>query len=201
MLEIAQWVAPVATMIAAIMTAANLGARVTGWGFVVFLFGSLGWIVVGLGNDEASLIVANSFLSLVNAIGIWRWLGRQAKYQAVGEAAESAGQTARLASVVAASSLFGRAVIDAEGTRIAEAVEAIIDCRTAAIEHLVVRFGGVGGIGERIVAVPIADIRLDDDAISTRLTGAALAELPRLDARQWPRLLSAPAGRISASAG
>lgn len=201
MLEIAQWVAPVATMIAAIMTAANLGARVTGWGFVVFLFGSLGWIVVGLGNDETSLIVANSFLSLVNAIGIWRWLGRQAKYQAVGEAAEIAGQTARIASVVAASSLFGRAVIDAEGTRIAEAVEAIIDCRTAAIEHLVVRFGGVGGIGERIVAVPIADIRLDDDAISTRLTGAALAELPRLDARQWPRLLATPAGRISAAAG
>ena len=201
MLEIAQWVAPVATMIAAIMTAANLGARVTGWGFVVFLFGSLGWIVVGLGNDETSLIVANSFLSLVNAIGIWRWLGRQAKYQAVGEAAEIAGQTARIASVVAASSLFGRAVIDTEGTRIAEAVEAIIDCRTAAIEHLVVRFGGVGGIGERIVAVPIADIRLDDDAISTRLTGAALAELPRLDARQWPRLLATPAGRISAAAG
>ena len=201
MLEIAQWVAPVATMIAAIMTAANLGARVTGWGFVVFLFGSLGWIVVGLGNDETSLIVANSFLSLVNAIGIWRWLGRQAKYQAVGEAAEIAGQAARTASVVAASSLFGRAVIDTEGTRIAEAVEAIIDCRTAAIEHLVVRFGGVGGIGERIVAVPIADIRLDDDAISTRLTGAALAELPRLDARQWPRLLATPAGRISAAAG
>lgn len=198
-MEIARWVAPAATMIAAIMTAANLGARVTGWGFVVFLLGSLGWIIVGLGNDETSLIVANSFLSLVNAIGIWRWLGRQARYQAMGEAAEIAGQTARTASVVALSSLVGRAVIDAEGTRIAEAVEAIIDCRSAAIAHLVVRFGGVGGIGEQIVALPIADVRLGDDAISTRLTGAALAELPRLDAGQWRRLLAAPAGRISAA--
>jgi hypothetical protein len=29
----AGWVAPAATMIAAMMTAANLGARVIGWGF------------------------------------------------------------------------------------------------------------------------------------------------------------------------
>lgn len=36
---VAAWVAPVATMIAAVMTAANLGARVTGWGFVVFVIG------------------------------------------------------------------------------------------------------------------------------------------------------------------
>ena len=200
MMEIAQWVAPAATMIAAIMTAANLGARVTGWGFVVFLFGSLGWIIVGLGNDETSLIVANSFLSLVNAIGIWRWLGRQAKYEAMGEAAESAGQAPRTASVVAASSLVGRSIIDADGTKIAEAVEAIIDCRSAAIHHLVVRFGGVGGIGEQIVAVPLADFRLSEDAISTRLTGAAFADLPRLDAGQWPQLLAAPAHRISAAA-
>ncbi len=200
MIDIAQWVAPAATMIAAIMTAANLGARVTGWGFVVFLLGSLGWIIVGLGSGETSLIVANGFLSLINAIGIWRWLGRQAKYQAVGEAAETAGHAPRTASVVAASSLVGRAVVDAQGTKIAEAVEAIIDCRSAAIHHLVVRFGGVGGIGEQIVALPLADLRLGDDAISTRLTGAALADLPRLDAKQWPRLLAAPAGRTSAAA-
>ena len=30
---IASWVAPIATTIAALMTASNLGSRVTGWGF------------------------------------------------------------------------------------------------------------------------------------------------------------------------
>ena len=44
---IATWVAPIATTIAALMTASNLGSRITGWGFVVFTLGSLGWITLG----------------------------------------------------------------------------------------------------------------------------------------------------------
>jgi sporulation protein YlmC with PRC-barrel domain len=186
---VAEWLAPAATMVAAVMTAANLGARVTGWGFVVFTLGSLGWIVVGIGSGQTSLIITNAFLTLVNAVGIWRWLGRQARYESVGEAAETAGQAPRSASVVAASSLVGRAVVDHGGNKLAEAVEAILDRDTAAIHHLVVRFGGIGGIGEQIVALPIADICLAKEAISTRLSGAAIAELPRLDAEEWPRLL------------
>ena len=42
--DIAGWIAPIATAIAAIMTASNLGTRVTGWGFVVFAVGSIAWI-------------------------------------------------------------------------------------------------------------------------------------------------------------
>jgi hypothetical protein len=38
--DIAAWIAPAATVIAAVMTAANLGARITDWGFVVFTVGS-----------------------------------------------------------------------------------------------------------------------------------------------------------------
>ena len=34
--NIASWVATVATIIAALMTASNLGARITGYGFIVF---------------------------------------------------------------------------------------------------------------------------------------------------------------------
>ena len=46
--DLAGWIAPAATMIAAMMTAANLGARVTGWGFGVFTLGSIAWSIVGL---------------------------------------------------------------------------------------------------------------------------------------------------------
>ena len=45
---LAGWVALAATCIAALMTASNLGARVTGWGFVIFTIGAAAWIVVGL---------------------------------------------------------------------------------------------------------------------------------------------------------
>ena len=191
MSSIAEWLAPAATMIAAVMTAANLGARVTGWGFVVFTIGSAGWIVVGLANGQTNLVVTNAVLAVINAVGIWRWLGRQARYESVAQAAEIAGQAPETASVVSASSLAGRPLVDAGGYKVGEAVEAILDCRSATIHHLVVRFGGVGGIGEQIVAVPRADIDLDENVISTRLSGAALAELPRLDASLWPRLLEA----------
>jgi len=34
--SIATWVAPIATTIAALMTASNLGSRITGYGFIVF---------------------------------------------------------------------------------------------------------------------------------------------------------------------
>jgi hypothetical protein len=80
MLELAGWVAPAATMIAAIMTAANLGSRVTGWGFAVFCVGAVSWIIVGAGTGQQNLLLSNAFLLLVDVVGVWRWLGRKARY-------------------------------------------------------------------------------------------------------------------------
>ena len=77
--EIAGWIAPIATMLAAMMTAANLGARMTGWGFIVFTIGSVGWLVVANGSGQQNLLWTNAFLTLVNAVGIWRYLLRPAK--------------------------------------------------------------------------------------------------------------------------
>jgi hypothetical protein len=78
MVEVAGWIAPVATMIAAMMTAANLGSRVTGWGFVVFLMGAVAWSIVAIATNQSNLLWSNVFLGLVDVIGIWRWLGRRA---------------------------------------------------------------------------------------------------------------------------
>lgn len=78
---IANWVAPIATTIAAIMVAANLGTRITGLGFIVFSVGSVAWIVIGAATDQPSLLWQNVFLLLVNIVGIWRWLGIRARYE------------------------------------------------------------------------------------------------------------------------
>lgn len=186
---VAEWLAPVATMLAALMTAANLGAKVTGWGFVVFTIGSVFWIVVGLNSNQQGLVIANGVLSVVNAIGVWRWLGRQARYDAVGNSAEATGESPTMASVCAATALAGREIVDGAGATVGEAVEAIVDCQTGTIRDIVVRFGGVGGIGEQIVAMPFAEVRLDAKAITTRLRAEDLERLPRLEASQWPRIL------------
>ncbi len=50
--SIATWLAPIATTIAALMTASNLGTRITGWGFVVFTVGSLAWRDLTIDNDR-----------------------------------------------------------------------------------------------------------------------------------------------------
>lgn len=78
---IANWVAPIATTIAAVMVAANLGTRITGLGFIVFSIGSVGWIVIGAATDQPSLMWQNVFLLFVNIVGIWRWLGIRARYE------------------------------------------------------------------------------------------------------------------------
>ena len=81
MAESISWVATVATVIAASITAANLGARITGYGFCVFLIGSLAWVVTGVMSGQAALTWTNILLTVLNVFGIWRWLGRQAKVE------------------------------------------------------------------------------------------------------------------------
>ena len=79
--QAANWIAPVATTIAAIMVAAHLGSRLTGYGFIVFSIGSIGWMAVGWFNDQANLIWQNAILLVINMIGVWRWLGLRARYE------------------------------------------------------------------------------------------------------------------------
>src|SRR6476469_1657017 len=79
--ELSGWVAPIATALAAGMTPANLGTRVTGWGFVVFTIGSVAWTSYGVVTGQSNLLWQNLFLTAVNLTGIWRWLGRQARLE------------------------------------------------------------------------------------------------------------------------
>lgn len=78
--QIANWVAPIATTLAAIMVAANLGARITGVGFIVFSIGSVAWMAIGLATGQANLVWQNAILLGINALGVWRWLGLRARY-------------------------------------------------------------------------------------------------------------------------
>lgn len=78
--QIANWVAPVATTLAAVMVAANLGARLTGVGFIVFSVGAVAWMAIGLATGQANLVWQNGILLAINLLGVWRWLGLRARY-------------------------------------------------------------------------------------------------------------------------
>jgi hypothetical protein len=92
MADTISWVATIATIIAASMTAANLGSRITGYGFCVFLIGSLSWLASGLLTDQPALTWTNIVLTVLNIFGIWRWLGRQTKVEEGARAAAQAGE-------------------------------------------------------------------------------------------------------------
>lgn len=85
--EVANWVAPIATTLAAVLVAANLGSKITGYGFIVFCVGSIAWMAVGYYLGQNNLIWQNVVLLVVNVIGVWRWLGLRARYDKAAEAA------------------------------------------------------------------------------------------------------------------
>lgn len=197
--DLAGWIAPIATMIAAMMTAANLGARVTGWGFVVFTVGSIGWSLVGLSTGQTNLVATNGFLTLVNAVGIWRWLGRQRAYEDGGASAKAASRHSSSASLFTATGLGGMPVVDMAGEPVGQAVEALLVCDSAEIAYVVVASGGLGGIDETLRAVARQDLRFGCDRLELVITPEAFAGLVPLAPGDWPAeappASAQPAGR------
>lgn len=184
--EIAGWVAPIATMIAAMMTAANLGARVTGWGFIVFTVGSIAWTTVGLTTGQTNLVASNGFLMVVNVVGIWRWLGRQAAYEDGAKSAQAASRRSSAPTLFTASGIGGMDVVDERGRSLGHAVEALIECSTSAVSYVVVASGSKVGLDEQLRAVSREHVKFGCDDLKLHLTSEEFEALPVLEAGQWP---------------
>lgn len=197
MADLAGWIAPIATMIAAMMTAANLGARVTGWGFVVFTVGSIGWSIVGLSSGQNNLVATNGFLTLVNAVGIWRWFGRQRAYEDGGASATTASRRSAAASLFTATGLGGMPVVDSAGETVGKSVEALVACDSAEIAYVVVASGGLGGIDEELRAVARKDLKFGCDRLDLALTAEEFTRLKPLSTGDWPA--EAPPARAAAA--
>ncbi len=181
-----EWVAPIATMVAAMMTAANLGARMTGWGFVVFTAGSIAWTLIGITSGQTNLIVSNGFLAVVNCVGIWRWLGRQTAYEDGGKSAERASRRADTPTLFTATGIAGLPVQTLGGAPLGKAVEALIECASGRVSYVVVASGGVGGVDECLRPVPRDLITFHSDRLAVRLGAEQFARLPKLGTGAWP---------------
>jgi hypothetical protein len=180
------WVAPAATMLAAMMTAANLGARVTGWGFVVFLVGAVAWSVVAITTGQSNLLWSNAFLAVVDLIGIWRWLGHRAKLddgakQATGASAESLAPTLFPVSMLEAAALQ-----DIDGMVVAHSAGAMVECKTGTLAYVVAREGGLANFNGRYVAIPWSALSVRADLLCLDANAVGLAQLPSIDPQAWP---------------
>jgi hypothetical protein len=189
LISVSAWLAPVATVLAALMTAANLGSRVTGWGFVVFTLASVSWAIQAASADQTSLLGTQIFLTLVNIVGAWRWLGRQAKFDEGGKAAAQRSTHAAVPTLFSMASLIGSSVAGKDEQPLGNCVDAMAACDTTRLTYLVLRQGGVGGLGESLHAIDPALIHFTPDGARIDLTAAQLSELPVLPAENWPATL------------
>jgi hypothetical protein len=191
-------VAPAATMLAAMMTAANLGARVTGWGFVVFTLGSVSWSIVAIASGQTNLLATNVFLTLVNLVGIWRWLGKQKAYEDGAKAATVKSRSPGVPSLFSATGLSGMPVSDVRGEVVGRSVEAMIECQTGQVSYIVVASGGLAGVDETLRSVPMATIDCRPDGLILLETSAEYERRDVLAPEDWPGAApprAAPAGR------
>ena len=72
-LRIAKWLGTATGVAGAIIIAANLGLVVHG--FVLFFISSILWSTVSWVQREASLFVLQATFTVINVIGVYRWLG------------------------------------------------------------------------------------------------------------------------------
>jgi len=78
-LAILRTLAACTTILAAAMVAANMSARITVAGFVIFIVASVAWMADGWLENKSSLVIQNAILLLINILGGWRWLPRAEK--------------------------------------------------------------------------------------------------------------------------
>ena len=185
MADTISWVATVATIIAALMTASNLGSRVTGYGFAVFTGGALGWIAVGALTHQPALMWTNVVLIAVDVFGVWRWLGRQARVE---EGARAASEASELTpgEALFPVSILARAPVQCQGKEVGHCIDAMAGCRSGRLDYLVVSEGGVAGVGERLRRLPWSAAHVEDEAVVAHFGAEGFGRLDELQRDEWP---------------
>ncbi|HEY0014383.1 MAG TPA: hypothetical protein VGB79_16190 [Allosphingosinicella sp.] len=77
LVEILEWYAAGAAVVAAAVVALDLGRRPTGWAMVLFVTSSIAFIAYGLMDEEGALTVQNFILLGINLVGVYRYLIRK----------------------------------------------------------------------------------------------------------------------------
>lgn len=185
MAETISWVATIATILAAFMTASNLGSRVTGYGFAVFTGGALCWIAVGALTRQPALLWTNIVLTGLDIFGVWRWLGRQAEVE---EGARTASRASEYTpgEALFPVSLLTRGSVLRGGAEVGHCIEAMVGCRSGKVDYLVVSEGGVAGVGERLRRLPWSDAHVEGDIVEVHLAADQFDCLDQLERDKWP---------------
>jgi hypothetical protein len=184
--QIASYVAPAATILAALITASNLGPRITGWGFVVYTLGALAWLAIGLTVGPSSLVWQNAILLPLDIFGIWRWLGRQTRIEEGGETAAKRSRRQEGETLFPMSIMTKAPVISTDGKDIGRCVDAMAGCSSGRLSYLVVAEGGVAGVGETLRRLPWDGCSVKDGQVNAPMPASQFCSLKALEPEHWP---------------
>jgi len=184
--QIASIVAPVATTIAALIVASNLGARITGFGFIIFTVGSVAWTLLGLTTDQPNLLWQNVILTGLNLFGVWRWLGWQARIEEGGVSAARESHREAGETLFPVSLLTKAKVVSSDGRDIGSSIDAMAGCSSGKIAYVVVAEGGVAGVGQTLRRLPWAGCSADDECVTAPLPLSQFCTLEPLEPDHWP---------------
>ena len=98
-----EWFAALGAIVAAGLIAADLGRKVTGWAFVLFVAVSLAWVAAGIANRTWPLVIQNGLLLAVNGWGVWQFLLSRRKKRELELQEDIAERAERLADREAAA--------------------------------------------------------------------------------------------------
>ncbi|MFL6847069.1 MAG: PRC-barrel domain-containing protein [Sphingomicrobium sp.] len=185
MADTISWIATAATVIAALMTASNLGSRITGYGFCVFLAGSLAWLASGIMTGQPALTWTNAVLTGLNVFGVWRWLGRQARVEEGAQSAVEASEDTPGEALFPVS-LLTRGAVECAGEAVGTSIDAMAGRSSGKVAYIVVSTGGVAGVGETLRRLPWSRARVHADRIVADLPAAAFCRLDELRKDDWP---------------
>ena len=184
--QIASFIAPVATTIAALIVASNLGARITGYGFVIFTVGSIAWTVLGIATDQPNLLWQNIILTALNLFGIWRWLGWQARVEDGAKAGAKDSRREPTETLFPVSLLTRAEVRSRDGEKLGSCVDAMAGCSSGGLAYLVVADGGVAGVSQTLRRLPWDGCRVDRESVTAPVSKQELKDLEELEPDHWP---------------
>lgn len=179
------WFATTATIIAATLTASNLGARITGYGFVIFTVGSVAWLSFAAVTDQPALVWTNGVLTVLNLFGIWRWLGRQAKVEEGSRAASQASEVTP-GEALFPISLLTHAPVRSVTSALGTCIDAMAGCESGRVAYVVVSEGGIAGVGETLRRLPWSTLHLERDELVTSLGEQQFCTLESFSRDDWP---------------
>jgi hypothetical protein len=185
MADTISWIATFATVFAALMTASNLGSRITGYGFALFALGALCWIGVAVLADQPALMWTNIVLFAVDLFGVWRWLARQASVEEGARVAAEASEYTPGEALFPISAL-GRAAVRCGDKEVGHCIDAMAGCNSGKLDYLVVSEGGVAGVGERLRRLPWSAAHVEDETIVSHLDPWRFERLEELQRDEWP---------------